>query len=58
MKFTVSKSDKSGEFWFRIVAANGNILASSQMYSDKRSAFAAIESIQKNAAAAEVVDET
>jgi uncharacterized protein YegP (UPF0339 family) len=58
MKFTVQKSDKSGEFWFRIVAANGNILASSQQYTDKRSAIAAIESIQKNAADADVVDET
>jgi len=58
MKFTIQKSEKSGEFWFRIVAANGNILASSQQYSDKRSALAAVESIQKNAADAEVVDET
>ncbi len=58
MKFTVHKSEKSGEFWFRIVAANGNILASSQQYADKRSAFAAIESIQKNGPDAEVVDET
>jgi len=58
MKFTIHKSDKSGEFWFRIVASNGNILASSQQYSDKRSAVAAIESIQKNGPDADVVDET
>lgn len=58
MKFTIHQSDKSGEFWFRIVATNGNILASSQQYSDKRSAVAAIESIQKNGAEADVVDET
>ncbi|MCR6712144.1 MAG: YegP family protein [Demequina sp.] len=58
MKFTIHKSDKSGEFWFRIVASNGNILASSQQYADKRSAVAAIESIQKNGPGADVVDET
>ena len=57
-KFTVHQSEKSGEFWFRIVAANGNILASSQQYAQKRSALDAIESIKKNAPGAEVVDES
>ncbi|MES1171102.1 MAG: YegP family protein [Actinomycetota bacterium] len=58
MKFTISQSENSGEFWFRIVATNGNVLASSQQYSDKRSAISAIESIQQNAAEAAIVDET
>lgn len=56
-RFTVHKSEKTGAFWFRIVAANGNILASSQQYAQKRSALEAIESIKKNAPDAEVVDE-
>jgi len=58
MKFTIHKSEKSGEFWFRIVASNGNILASSQQYKDKRSAVAAVESIKAHAAGADVADET
>jgi uncharacterized protein YegP (UPF0339 family) len=57
MKFSIYK-DKAGEFRFRIVASNGNILASSQGYNQKQSAKEAIASIQKNGAAAEVVDET
>ena len=58
MKFTIHKSEKSGEYWFRIVASNGNILASSQQYADKRSAIAAAESVKKNSQDAEVVDES
>lgn len=57
MKFTIYK-DKAGEFRFRIVATNGNILASSEGYSAKASAKNAIERIKSDAAAADVVDET
>lgn len=57
MKFTIYK-DAAGEFRFRIKAANGNILASSQGYNQKQSAKEAIASIQKNSPGAEVVDET
>jgi len=57
MKFSIYK-DSAGEFRFRIIAANGNILASSEGYSQKQSASDAIASIQKNAADAGVVDET
>ena len=57
MKFTIYK-DAKGEFRFRIVATNGNILASSQGYSAKASARNAIDRIKSDAAAADVVDET
>lgn len=57
-KFTVHKSEKTGEFWFRVVAANGNILASSQQYAQKASALSAIESIKANAPGADVEDLT
>ena len=57
MKFTIYK-DAKGEFRFRIVATNGNILASSQGYSVKASARNAIDRIKSDAAAADVVDET
>jgi len=58
VKFTIHKSEKTGEFWFRIVASNGNILASSQQYAQKRSALDAVESIKKNGPDAPVEDET
>jgi len=57
MKFTIYK-DKAGEFRFRIVATNGNVLAGSEGYSAKASAQAAIDRIKSDAAAANVVDET
>ncbi len=57
MKFSIYK-DQAGEFRFRIIAANGNILASSQGYNQKQSAKDTIASIQKSAAGADVVDET
>lgn len=57
MKFTIYK-DAAGEFRFRIVATNGNILASSQGYSAKSSAQNAIDRIKSDAADATVVDET
>ena len=57
MKFTIYK-DAKGEFRFRIVAANGNILASSQGYKAKTSAQNAIDRIKSDAADAAVVDET
>lgn len=58
MKFVVQKSEKTGQFWFSIVASNGNVLASSEQYAAKASALSAIESIQKSAADAPVVDES
>ena len=58
MRFTIQKSAKNGQFWFRVVAANGQILATSEMYKQKASAVSAIESIKENASRAPVVDET
>lgn len=57
VKFTIYK-DKAGEFRFKLVATNGNTLASSEGYSAKASAKKAIERIKSDAAAADVVDET
>ena len=55
MKFEIYK-DKAGEFRFRIRATNGNILASSEGYTDKRSAQGAIDRIKVDAAAADTLD--
>lgn len=57
MKFTIYK-DAAGEFRFRIIATNGNILASSQGYKQKASAVNAIERIKSDAADAKTIDET
>lgn len=57
MKFQIYK-DKGGQFRFRIVATNGNILASSEGYKAKASAKNAIERIKSDAAGAEIVDES
>jgi uncharacterized protein YegP (UPF0339 family) len=56
MRFEIVKSDKTGQFFFRIRATNGNVLASSEQYTDKRSAVSACESIKKNAGGAEIVE--
>ncbi|WP_421742557.1 YegP family protein [Cellulomonas sp.] len=55
MKFEIYK-DKAGEFRFRIVATNGNVLAASEGYSAKASAKTAIERIKSDAAGADTVD--
>jgi uncharacterized protein YegP (UPF0339 family) len=55
--FTIYR-DKAGEFRFRIVATNGNILAGSEGYTAKASAQKAIDRIKSDAADAEVVDES
>ena len=57
MKFTIYQ-DAAGEYRFRIVATNGNILASSQGYKQKASAVNAIERIKSDAAGANTIDET
>ncbi len=46
--------DKSGEFRFRLKATNGQIIAVSEGYKTKASCENGIESVQKNAAEAEV----
>ena len=55
MKFEIY-TGKAGEFGFRIRATNGNILASSEGYTDKRSAQGAIDRIKADAATAETLD--
>ncbi|CAN5259039.1 YegP family protein [soil metagenome] len=47
----------SGDFRFRLKAANGEIIATSQGYTTKAGALGGIESVKKNASA-ETVDLT
>jgi uncharacterized protein YegP (UPF0339 family) len=50
--------DAGGKFRFRLKAANGEVIASSEAYTSKASAQGGIESVKTNAASAEVVDQT
>lgn len=52
-KFQVYK-DKKGEFRFRLLASNGQVIATGQGYATKKSCLAGIESIKKNAPTAEI----
>ena len=57
MKFVVKKSS-NGQFRFNLVASNGQVVATSEAYQQKASALSTIASIQKNAGAATIDDET
>jgi uncharacterized protein YegP (UPF0339 family) len=50
-KFEITK-DKAGKFRFRLKAANGETIATSEAYESNASAKNGIESVQKNAPAA------
>ncbi|MBR4226398.1 MAG: YegP family protein, partial [Candidatus Methanomethylophilaceae archaeon] len=50
-------TDKAGETRFRLKAANGQIIAVSEGYKAKASALNGIDSIQRNAPDAEIVEE-
>ncbi len=49
--------DKSGEFRFRLKARNGEIIGVSEGYTAKAGCLNGIESVQKNAPTAEIVEE-
>ena len=49
---------KNQQFYFRLKAGNGETIAVSEGYKSKASAKAGIESVKKNAPAAEVADLT
>lgn len=56
-KFVLKKSS-NGKYHFNLVATNGQIIATSEMYERKASALNGIESVKKNAPDAEVDDQT
>ena len=55
MKFQIKTSN--GQFRFNIVASNGEVVATSETYTRKRSTVDTIASIQKNAAATTIDDQ-
>jgi uncharacterized protein YegP (UPF0339 family) len=48
--------DKAGKFRFRLVAANGEIIAVSEGYSSKDACVNGIESVKKNAPIAKIFE--
>ena len=50
-------TDKAGEYRFRLKATNGQVIAVSEGYVAKASCENGIESVKKNAADAEIVEE-
>jgi uncharacterized protein YegP (UPF0339 family) len=48
--------DKVGKFRFRLKAANGEIIATSEAYTSKDGCVNGIESVKKNAPIAKVVE--
>lgn len=56
-KFEINR-DTAGQFRFRLVATNGQVIAVSEGYTTKDNALNGIESVKQNAAAALVEDQT
>ena len=48
--------DKTGKFRFRLKAANGEIIATSEAYNSKEGCANGIESVKKSAPVAKVVE--
>ena len=48
--------DKAGKFRFRLKAANGEIIATSEGYNSKDGCVGSIESVKKNAPVSKVVE--
>lgn len=57
-RFEIKKSDKntSQPYWFVLTAANGQVIAKSEMYASKQAAKDGIASVQKNASTKEILD--
>ena len=55
-KFTIR--EKNGKYSFRLKAGNGEIIATSQMYKSLKTCRAGIDSVRRNASAANLEDQT
>jgi uncharacterized protein YegP (UPF0339 family) len=51
-------TDAQGKYRFRLKAGNGEIIAVGEAYESKAGALNGIDSVRRNAADAEVVDQT
>jgi hypothetical protein len=57
MKFLIEDA-ANGKYYWKIVAANGQTLATSETYYNKADARSACQSVKTNAATAPIVDNT
>jgi len=48
--------DKAGKYRFRLIAANGEKIATSEAYSSKEACVSGIEYVKKNASIAKIVE--
>ena len=57
-RYEIKKSDKntSQPYWFVLTAANGQVIAKSEMYSSKQAAKDGIAAVQKNASTTDILD--
>jgi uncharacterized protein len=58
VRFEIVRSSQGNQFFFRIVAGNGQTVATSETYAAKRSAVNTINSLRRRVADADVVDLT
>ena len=56
-KFEIKK-DKAGKFRFTLIAANGEIISTSEAYESKEACKNGIRSVMQNAPIATIVDRT
>ncbi|HIF9169562.1 TPA: YegP family protein [Photobacterium damselae] len=58
--FEIHKSEKdiAQPYWFVLKAANGQVIARSEMYSSKQAAEKGVASVQKNGTSSDVRDLT
>lgn len=56
-KFEIKES-KNGQFFFNLTAKNGQVIATSEMYTTKSACQNGISSVQDNAPNADVEDQT
>lgn len=52
------KTAKDGQFYFNLTAKNGQVIATSEMYTTKDAALNGIDSVKQNAPLAEMEDMT
>jgi len=52
------KETKNGQYVFNLKAGNGEVIATSEMYTTKAAAKNGIESVKKNATDANIIDLT
>jgi len=57
-KFVLKKSTNGSQYHFNLVAGNGQVIASSEMYNSKEAALNGIESVKTNAPGASTDDQT